>query len=156
MHDKEIQYFTEGLSLAKDEFYLDAIHKFNMLIDEYSSSDLTDDALYNIGLCYFKMKQIEQSIETFNQVIANYPNASISALDNGNEFGKTAAKAFYSIVNCYLCSNNIKEAEEVIPLLKPYNENTYVVVEGIRITYQELAQQLVSKYKELVKNNKLK
>lgn len=48
MHAKEIQYFTEGLNLAKYEFYLDAIHKFNMLIDEFAQSDLADDALYNV------------------------------------------------------------------------------------------------------------
>jgi TolA-binding protein len=62
MHDKEIQYFTEGLNLAKDEFYLDSINKFKMLIDEYPQSDLADDALYNVGLCYFKMKQMELAI----------------------------------------------------------------------------------------------
>jgi hypothetical protein len=32
MDDRVIQYFTEGLELVQDEFYLDATHKFNMLI----------------------------------------------------------------------------------------------------------------------------
>lgn len=73
MHNKEIQYFTEGLSLARDEFYLDTIHKFNMLVDEFPQSDLADDALYNVGLCYFKLKQFEQAkeiidtLKTFDQ-----------------------------------------------------------------------------------------
>lgn len=153
MHKIEIQYFTEGLNFAKNEFYLDAIHKFSMLIDEFSSSDLTDDALYNIGLCYFKMKQLDQSVDVFNQVIANYPDASISALDSGNEFGKTAAKAYYSIVNCHLLSNNLKRAEEVLEELKPYNKNTYVIVENKKVTYEELAHQSISKYKEIINKN---
>lgn len=156
MHYKEIQYFTEGLNLAKDEFYLDAIHKFNMLLDEYSISDLTDDALYNIGICYFKMKQLELSIEAFNQVITNYPDANISALDKGNEFGKTAAKAYYALLNCHLLSNNLVEAEIVLNLLKAYNENTYVIVESKKLTYEDLAKHSIAKFKEIVKwNNNL-
>ena len=33
MHDIEINSFTEGLKLAKDEFYIDAIDVFNKLIN---------------------------------------------------------------------------------------------------------------------------
>lgn len=152
MHDKEIQYFTEGLNLAKKEFYLDSIHKFNMLIDEFPQSDLADDSLYNIGLCYFKMKQFQQAIETFNQVINNYPNATISALDKENEFGNTVAKAYYSIINCHLLSDNIKEAEKIPKLLKDFNQNTFVIVESKKMTYEELAKNSIAKFKELKQN----
>ena len=48
MHEKEIQYFTEAFKLAKDKFYIDAIHQFQSLIKEFSESDLADDALYNV------------------------------------------------------------------------------------------------------------
>ena len=57
MHDIEINSFTEGLKLAKDEFYIDAIDVFNKLINDYPDSELADDALYNMALCFFKMNQ---------------------------------------------------------------------------------------------------
>jgi len=147
MHDKEIQYFSEGLNLAKYEFYLDAIHKFNMLIDEFAQSDLADDALYNIGLCYFKMKQFELAIEIFNQVITNYPDANISALDNGNEFGLISAKCFYGIFLSHLALGKVKKAELVINELKSFNKNTYVIVENEKRSYKDLSIELLNKYK---------
>lgn len=140
MHDKEIQYFTEGLNLAKDEFYLDSINKFQMLIDEYPQSDLADDALYNIGLCYFKMKQFEQAIETFNQVITNYPDATISALDNGNEFGLTTAKCLLGIFNCYFLSGETENAKKIIGELKPYDNTSYLMVNNNKTTFKEMAE----------------
>jgi len=139
MHDKEIQYFTEGLNLAKDEFYLDSINKFKMLIDEYPQSDLADDALYNVGLCYFKMKQFEQAIETFNQVITNYPDATISALDNGNEFGLTAAKCLLGIFNCYFINGKTEDAKKIIEELKSYDNNSYLRINDEKRSFKEIA-----------------
>ena len=147
MHDKEIQYFTEGLNLAKDEFYLDSINKFKMLIDEYPQSDLADDALYNVGLCYFKIKQFEQAIETFNQVITNYPDATISALEKGNEFGLTAAKCYYGMFSSQLALGNIDDAEAVIKELKPFNANTYIIINNEKQSYETLSNELLTKYK---------
>jgi TolA-binding protein len=92
MDNNENKYFTDGIKLASTEFYLDAIQKFNMLVNEFPESDLADDSLYNVGLCYFKLKQFEMAIETFEQVLSIYPEATISNLSNENIFGKTAAK----------------------------------------------------------------
>lgn len=147
MHDKEIQYFTEGLQQAQQEFYLDAINKFQVLIDEYPNSDLADDALFNIGLCYFKMKQLEQAIEAFNQVIINYPDASISSLDNANEFGKTAAKCHYGIFQCLLLLSKEEEALKELEKLKPFNQNTYVLIEEKKVNFEELAKEIFNQYK---------
>jgi hypothetical protein len=52
---------------------------------------------YIIGLCFIKINQLGQTIDTLNQVITNYPDATIYSLDNANEFGKTAAKCHYLI-----------------------------------------------------------
>lgn len=147
MHDKEIQYFSEGLQQAKQEFYLDAINKFQLLIDEYPNSDLADDAQYNIGLCYFKMKQIEQAIEAFKQVIINYPDASISSLDNASEFGKTAAKCHYGIFQCLLLIGKEEEAKKELEKLKPFNQNTYVLIDEKKINYEELAKEIINQNK---------
>jgi tetratricopeptide (TPR) repeat protein len=142
MHNKEIQYFTDGLQQAQQEFYLDAINKFQVIIDEYPNSDLADDALYNVGLCYFKMKQFEQAIETFNQVIINYPDATISALENANEFGKTAAKCHYSNLFSYLALNNEEKAIEELTKLKAYNHNSYIIINGDKLTFEDLAKKV--------------
>jgi len=146
MHDKEIQYFTEGLHQAQQEFYLDAIGKFQVLVDEYPNSDLADDALFNIGLCYFKMKQLEQAIESFNQVIINYPDTTISSLDNANEFGKTAAKCHYGIFQCFLLIGKEEEAKNELEKLKPFNQNTYILVEGKKMSFEELAKDMFNQF----------
>lgn len=147
MRDKEIKLFTEALNLAKEEFYLDAISKFNVLINEYPNSDLADDALFNIGLCYFKMKQLEQAIDAFNQVIINYPDATISSLDNANEFGKTAAKCHYGIFQCFLFLGKGEAAKKELEKLKPFNQNTYVLVDNRKVSFEELAKEMSNQFK---------
>jgi tetratricopeptide (TPR) repeat protein len=147
MHDKEIQYFTEGLQQAQQELYLDAINKFQVIIDEYPNSDLADDALFNIGLCYFKIKQLQQAIEAFNQVIINYPDASISSLDNANEFGKTAAKCHYGIFQCFLLLGKDEEAQKEFKKLKPFNQNTYILIGGEKVSFEELAKDMFNQFK---------
>lgn len=147
MHNKEIQYFTEALLLIRQEFFIGAIGKLKDLIEEYPNSDLADDAHYNIGLCYFQLNQFEKSIEAFNYLIANYPEGSISVLDGGNEFGKTTAKAYLGIMNCYLGLGKIEEAEKIIPLIKNYNSNTYLLVNGIKKTYEEIALESLKLFK---------
>lgn len=149
MHNKEILYFTDALRLIKQEFYLDAIHKLEMLVDEFPKSDLADDAYYNIGMSYFHINQPKDAIRAFESVIANYPDAIITDLESDKEFGKTAAKAYYGMLNCHLASDNLEEAEKIVHLLKSYNENSYVVIEGKKTTYENLANQSILKYKEL-------
>lgn len=146
MHDKEIQYFTEGLQQAQQEFYMDAIGKFQVLVNEYPNSDLADDALFNIGLCYLKMKQLEQAIEAFNQVIINYPDATISSLDNANEFGKTAAKCHYGIFQCFILLGKKEEAQKEIEKIKPFNQNTYVIIEERKVSFEELAKDIFNQF----------
>ena len=69
MHEKEILYFTEAFQLTHEKCYLDAIHKFQNLVDEFPASDLADDALFNIGLCYYEMNQFQKSIEVLEEMI---------------------------------------------------------------------------------------
>ena len=123
MHEKEILYFTDAFQLTHEKCYVDAIHKFQKLVDDFPESDLADDALYNIGLCYYEMNQFQKSIEVLEEMIDKYPDATITALENGNEFGKTSAKAYYLIVQCYIGLDNIKKAESYIPILKQYRND---------------------------------
>ena len=150
MHEKEIQYFTKAFELAKDKFYIDAVHQFQSLIKEFPDSDLADDALYNVGLCYYEMCQFEKAIEVLEEMIEKYPDATITALEDGNEFGKTAAKAYYLIVQCYIGLDNVSKAEAYIPIIEKYN-NTYISKDDKKVSFKTLAQIVITKFKELSK-----
>ena len=146
MHEKEIQLFTEAIKLAKDEFYLDTIKVLEKLIKEFKDSELVDDSLYNIGLCYFNMNQFEKAIELFQKVIHQYPDATISVLDGGKEFGKTAAKCYYAKMNCFLALGKFDLALDVVSALDDYSD-TYVLVDGQKKTFKEIAQIAIEVYR---------
>jgi tetratricopeptide (TPR) repeat protein len=146
MEDKNIQYFIEGIKLVIGEYYIDAIHKFNMLVEESPERDLADDALHNIGLCYFKMNQFELAIDTFNQTISSYPGATISVYDHENAVGLTAAKCYYGIILCYLALGKRELAIEIKTQLDQFSENTYVLTGNQKITYAELADHALKTY----------
>lgn len=148
MHEKEIQLFTKAIQIAKDEFYLDAIQMLEQLIKEYKDSELVDDALYNIGLCYFNMNQFEQAIELFQKVIHQYPAATISILDGGNEFGKTAAKCHYATMNCFIGMGRMDLALDILNALDDYPDSYVVIDSGEKKTFKELAHKALNLYKQ--------
>ncbi len=148
MHNKEIELFKEALKNAKNEFYLDSIGSFNELIRLYPESDLVDDAYFNIGLCYFEMNHFIKAIEIYNVVINDYPDSTISSLEGRGESGKTAAKCHYAILNCFLALNELKEAIKELEKAKDYPE-TFVICEGNRITFYQLAMQALKTYNQI-------
>ncbi len=151
MHEKEIQLFTNAIQMAKDEFYLDAIQKLEQLIKEFKDSELVDDAYYNIGLCYFNMNQFERAIELFQKVIHQYPDATISILDGGNEFGKTAAKCHYATMNCFIGMGRMDLALDILNALDDYPDSYAVVDSGEKKTFKELAEKALNIYKQQLK-----
>jgi len=148
MREKEIQLFTQAMQLAKDEFYLDAIKMLEQLILEFKDSELVDDALYNIGLCYFNMNQFEKAIELFQKVIHQYPEGTISILDGGNEFGKTAAKCHYATMNCFLGMGRLDLALDILNSLDDFPDSYVVVDSGEKITFKDLAENALNIYKQ--------
>lgn len=146
MHEEEIQLFINAIQMAKDEFYLDAIQKLEQLIKEFKDSELVDDAFYNIGLCYFNMNQFEKAIELFQKVIHQYPDATISILDGGNEFGKTAAKSHYATMNCFLGLGRFDLALDILNALDVYSE-TYVLIDGQKKTFKDIAVRAIEVYR---------
>jgi tetratricopeptide (TPR) repeat protein len=111
-----------------------------MLIEEFPESDLADDSLYNIGLCYYRMKQFGLAINTFQQVIHNYPDSTISVLGNKNESGMTAAKCYYSILLSHIAMGNKTLAMKVATQLGQFSDNTFVIINNEKKTYSELAR----------------
>tara|TARA_B100001971_G_C18220868_1_gene557105 strand:- start:948 stop:1406 length:459 start_codon:yes stop_codon:yes gene_type:complete len=145
MHEKEIQFFTEAFKLAQENFYVDAIHKFQELVNDYPESDLADDAMYNIGLCYYQMNQFQKCVDVLEKMIEKYPDATITALENGNEFGKTAAKAYYLIVQCYIGLGDIQKAGSFIPILENYTDS-YVMKDSEKSSFAMLSKEVIKTY----------
>ena len=150
MHDKEINMFTQALKFAQDEFYLDSVTEFQKLIDDFPDSELADDSQYNIGLCYYSMNNFKKAIDSFEEVITQYPEGTISILDGGNEFGKTAAKCHYAIVNCYLTLGNIDQARLHANTLNEFDDS-YVLNDDKKILYSELAKLSIDKFNSVNK-----
>tara|TARA_B100000900_G_scaffold396013_1_gene394935 strand:+ start:928 stop:1380 length:453 start_codon:yes stop_codon:yes gene_type:complete len=147
MNDKEIVLFTDAVQLAKDEFFIDAINKFDQLILSFPDSELCDDAYYNKGLCYFKSGQFEKAKEQFYIVINDYPQSTISVLSGNNEFGKTPTKCAYAIINCYLATGNLNETQALMNMLENDKE-TYVLRDDEKVSFYELSKNLINNYKE--------
>lgn len=145
MCKQEVHYFTKAIKLAGEKFYVDAIKKFKQLIDEYPNSDMADDAEYNIAFCYYEMNQFEKAIFWLKNLIHSYPDSTISTLENSNEFGKTVAKAYFLMVNCYLALNQIEKAKHIIPEIKKYT-NSYIKKGDDKITYYQLAKKTIKAY----------
>jgi len=146
MHKDEVDLFVKGLENAKSEFYLDSINEFKKLIKDFPDSELCDDAAYNIGLSYFYMQQFQKAIESFEKVINYYPDSTISILEGGNEFGKTAAKSYFGIINSYLATGNLQKAEHTLHKLNDFN-NSYVLNNNLKTTFRDLSINVIKKYK---------
>ena len=140
MRDIEIQLFSEGMNSANEEFYLDAIAKMKELLSKFPDSELVDDALYNIGLCYFNMSQFDKAIFYFNKCINDYPDGTISVLVGGNEYGHTAAKCHYAIMNCHLALGKIDDAKRALNNMANYPDSYFQLENDDKLTYEQLAK----------------
>jgi outer membrane protein assembly factor BamD (BamD/ComL family) len=148
MHEQEINYFLEGLKDIKENFFIDAIEQFKKIVTEFPDSELADDAEYNISLCYYELNQFDNAIVNLQKLIIDYPDATITILGAGNEFGRTAAKAYLLMVNCYLALGKLEKTKEILTLLEPYTDS-YVMNNGERVTYHELAKRTIDLYNKM-------
>jgi len=148
MHELEINYFLEGLKDIKGNFFIDAIEQFKKIVTEFPDSELADDAEYNISLCYYELNQFDNAIVNLQQLIIDYPDATITILGAGNEFGRTAAKAYLLMINCYLALGNLRNTREILTLMEPYTDS-YVMNNGERVTYHELAKRTIDLYNKM-------
>lgn len=146
MHQEEILLFSEAQNLVKDEFYFDAIEVFSNLIKKYPDSELTDDAFFNIGLCYFQLNQFQNAITNFNKVIEEFPDATISILDGGKEFGRTSAKCYYAIINCYLGLKKFDDIQDILQKLDSYEDSYVRISENEKYTFKQLAEKSINIY----------
>lgn len=144
--------FTEAVKLTTRHLFFDAMKKFIEITDNYPDDELADDALYNAGLCNFHMNSFGIAIHIFNDTIARYPEATIHHYDHGNEFGRTAAKCHYSIVNCYLGLGDIEKAQAELPKLESYTDSYVITPIGQQISFRQLAESAIKTYSEIAQN----
>ena len=148
---EEINIFSHAIKLALDEFYLDAIEELKSLIENYPQSELVDDAYFNIGLCYFHLNQIPRAIDSFNVVIDEYPDSTISVLNETNEYGKTPAKCWLCKIHCYLKTDNLDDARKCLRQLEHFPDS-YIVVESVtQMTFFSIGSKLINNYIEVTK-----
>ena len=146
MHDKEIQIFTDALKLARDEFYIDSLIEFRCLIDQFPESELVDDSYFNMGLCFFNMNQFDKAKESFEFVISNYPDSTISILDGGNEFGRTAAKCYLGIINCFLGMDDLNSATAILEHLAEYTDSFMQHSNGEKELFHSIGEKAIEIY----------
>ena len=148
MHEEEIISFTDSIQLAQNKFYVDAIHKFQGLIDKYPESDLADDAMFNIALCYYEMCQFQKSIDTIEAMIEKYPESTISALEGANEFGTTAAKGYYLFIQCYIGLSDVDKAKSYLENVKAF-DSSYIMQGEEKLTFYDLSINAIDTYSKI-------
>ena len=84
-------YYWRGESLFNQEDYGKAITDFNRYISNSRNrkSEMYALSFYNIGYCYFKMKQYNEALNAFQRFNANnnMPNATLVLADASNRIG---------------------------------------------------------------------
>ena len=58
-----------------DEFYESAIDEYRILIKDFNKSDLCAVSQFQIGKCYYILKNHDQAKIEFEKVIQNYPDS---------------------------------------------------------------------------------
>lgn len=147
-NNKSLELFEQAIELLNNNFFIDGIEKFKELIELDPTGDLADDAQFNIGLCYMKMNVPKKAIENLWKVINEYPDSTIAFSEQNQEYGRTPAKAYLGLLNCYLQLDNTKLISECLEKLQAY-EDSYVILkengENKKLTYYELAMQMINK-----------
>jgi tetratricopeptide (TPR) repeat protein len=135
--------FLEGVEHTARGFLFDAITAFREAIRLDPRGDLADDALYNIGACFLRMRLLKDAEEAFSRIIQQYPNATISATVGGNEHGRTAAKALLGRIHARLGQGDERGARDDLESLRGYDDSYATDPSGRRRTFHELGTAMV-------------
>ncbi|PTQ95503.1 tetratricopeptide repeat protein [Mucilaginibacter yixingensis] len=143
------ELFTTAVTLLQAQVLIEAFAVFQQIADDYPDHELADDALYNAGLCQFQLNNFPAAVNLFEELIRRYPEATIYDGHAGREFGRTAAKAHYALINCHLRLGQVAAAIKESVSLQAYPES-YVLSElGQPVYYHDLAQTAIQTYQQL-------
>ena len=146
MRDFEITLFTEALLCAQEERFIEAIEGFKELVSTCPESELSDDACYNIGLCYVHMNQAGNAMRYFQKVIDEYPEGTISVLGGEDEYGMTASKARFAMMRCLCSLGGLEDARIIYDELKE-DQKSYVIQDNVKVTFASLGLSLIEQKK---------
>lgn len=117
----QVVYNMAYTDYLKGNFEL-AIEGFNLYIEQFPRSPLSDNALYWIGECHFSIREYTKAIEQFNNLILDYPDgdkAPAAYLKKGIsliELGKKeeALMVFKLLISKYPLEEETKIAQQKI------------------------------------------
>jgi tetratricopeptide (TPR) repeat protein len=136
--------FLVALQQAQKGFYFDAIENFQAVLQNSPTSPLADDATFNIGVCYMKVKQFAKAVEAFEKVLSEYPEGVIESELPGNEYGRTAAKALLGLVETSLLLNDRDKAEQYCTSLRPYSDSFILRSDsGQKVLFYQIARSMI-------------
>ena len=76
------QFWIGQIYFLKND-YLSAINEFNKVLN-YKNNNKSADSIYKIGLCFMKLNNIKDAINSFETIINNYPKSKY--FNKSNEF----------------------------------------------------------------------
>lgn len=72
----ETEAYQKGLDQVQKGDFLTAVASFRSFLRNYPKSDLSDNAQYWIGECYFALKDYPKAIKEFQSLIEKYPKSA--------------------------------------------------------------------------------
>ena len=141
------QLFLEGVTLYNKELFWDAIESFQGSIDEGINDQLLDDCYLNIAICYMRLSLFQEAKQFFEKTIEVSSKGDDTINFDKNITGKSSSRALLGLIRVDLADGNLKEAE--IKLGQLEGDESCVLIEGIEITFYELASEEI----EIVKKN---
>lgn len=73
------QEMLSGVRLFTDNRYDDAIARFKELLVKYPNGDIAARCLYNIGVCYMKLRNFNTAEHTLQQILDHHASHSLAA-----------------------------------------------------------------------------
>ncbi|MBF0226905.1 MAG: tol-pal system protein YbgF [Desulfobacterales bacterium] len=70
------QSYDKAFEAYKKNEYENALTLFKLFEEKYPVNDLSDNALYWAGECYYSQKKFNEAIEVFKKLLQKYPNGS--------------------------------------------------------------------------------
>jgi hypothetical protein len=97
-----------------------------------------------VGNCYLRMSLLADAIETFEELVQRFPDATIEQFGEGREFGRTAAKAHLGRVHAHLRLGDRAAAEAARADLTAYDDSYVLTKTGARLSFAELADRVLA------------
>lgn len=115
--------------------YTDKVNNLQKLIDEYPTSDLADDALYEMARAELQLDQHDKAVSAYQQLLNKYPNSN------------KASKSYLELGMAYRTLKQYNKATETFKQTiekYPSTEEAYSALDGLEQIYVETNQ--VSEY----------